>query len=60
MYIVKLSNEGDYLVRTSVNSFSTTLKKEEATEFKTLEDGELYLKAMSLKFLWPESKVVSV
>jgi len=60
MYIVKLSNEGDYLVRTSVNSFSTTLKKEEATEFKTLEDGELYLKAMSLKFLWPESQVVSV
>lgn len=60
MYIVKLSNEGDYLVRTSVNSFSTTLKKEEATDFKTLKDAELYLKAMSLKFIWPESQVVRV
>lgn len=57
MYIIQLSNEGDYLVRTSVNSFSITLNKKEASTFKTLKEGELYLKAMSLKFVWPEAQV---
>jgi len=56
-YIVRLSNEGDYLKVVSENSWRSTLNKAEATEFESANDAIEVIQELQINFFWNNVKV---
>lgn len=57
MFIIQLSNEGDYF-KTSNNSFTSTTNKSQATTFLTRVVASKAIADLNVRVDWPKSKVV--